>query len=220
MSSQAENTFTSQKGRIELLMEQGIALVQRRMVVGVPYLESNIDGYAEFPLAANFFTGLHALEHLYEEPDDGSPEVEDIEIDFMNYGGDLMLSLAIYDRLRMVKVPVNIYVYGPYQSGGSLILQATTKRYLSQNSALMLHYGYTGDEGNSDPKRLEEALRHHKYLMERMIDIYYSRCNHTLLTKEKFRDDIMRIESYFEAEKCIELGLADEILEPTVKFKR
>lgn len=217
MSSQ-ENTFTSQKGRIELLMEQGIDLVQRKMIVGVPYLESNTDGYVEFPLAANFFTGLHALEHLYEEPDDGSPEVEDIEIEFMNYGGDLMLSLAIYDRLMRSTVPITMHVYGPCQSGGSLILQAATKRCISRNTAMMLHYGYTGDEGTSDPKRVRELLRHHEQLMEGVVDIYYSRCNHSLLTKEKFRDDIMRIESYYEAERCIELGLADEIIQPAVHF--
>lgn len=215
MSSQG--TFTSEKGRIELLMEQGIDLVHRKMIVGVPYLESNIDGHVEFPLAANFFTGLHVLEHAYEPPP-GEPEVEDIEIEFMNYGGDLMLSLGIYDRLMHVSVPVNMYVYGPCQSGGSLILQAATKRYISRNTALMLHYGFTVDEGTSDPRRLEESVRHHKHLMNTLVRIYLSRCNRTRLTEKRLRNSIMRIESYFEAEKCIELGLADEIIEPVVKF--
>lgn len=219
MSSQSESVFTSEKGRVELLMEQGIDLVQRKMIVGIPYLESNPDGYAEFPLAANFFTGLHALEHLYKAPP-GEPDVEDIEIEFMNYGGDLMLSLAIYDRLMRATVPITMHVYGPCQSGGSLILQAATKRCISRNTAMMLHYGYTGDEGTSDPRRLKEAVRHHNQLMDTMVRIYYSRCNRELLTKKRLRDDVMRIESYFDAKTCIALGLADEIIKPTVKFKR
>lgn len=215
----SETRYTAEKGRIELLMEQGIDLVHRKMIVGVPYLESNTDGYVEFPLAANFFTGLHALEHLYEPPDDG-PEVEDIEIEFMNYGGDLMLSLAIYDRLMRASVPVNIHVYGPCQSGGSLILQAAAKRYISQNTAMMLHYGFTGDEGTSDPRRLQEAVRHHNYLMDTLVRIYLARCNRARLSEKRLRDDIMRIESYFDAETCVKLGLADEIIKPTVRFKR
>ncbi len=219
MSLPSENTFVSQKGRIELLMEQGIDLVQRKMIIGIPYLESNTDGFVEFPLAANFFTGLHALEHLYEA-EDGEPEVEDIEIELMNYGGDLMLSLAIYDRLLRVSVPVNMYVYGPCESGGSLILQAAAKRYISPNATMMLHYGYTGDEGTSDPKRVEELMRYHLQLMDRLVSIYYSRCNHKLLTMKRLRDDVMRIESFFDAKTCVKLGLADEIIEPVVKFKR
>lgn len=200
-------------------MEQGIDLVQRKMIVGIPYIDSNTDGYVEFPLAANFFTGLHALEHLYEAEDD-MPEVEDIEIEFMNYGGDLMLSLAIYDRLMRSTVPITMHVYGPCQSGGSLILQAATKRYISRNTAMMLHYGFTGDEGTSDPRRLQEAVRHHNDLMDTLVRIYLSRCNRTRLTEKRLRDDIMRIESYFDAETCVRLGLADEIIEPTVKFRK
>ena len=219
MAVQPGNVFTSEKGRIELLLDQGIDLVQRKMIIGVSYMESNTNGCVEFPLAANFFTGLHALEHLYEPPD-GEPEVEDIEIEFMNYGGDLMLSLAIYDRLMRSSVPINIYVYGPCESGGSLILQAATRRYISQNAAMMLHYGFTGDEGTSDPKRVQELARHHTRLMERLIDIYYSRCNHKRLTKKQLRDTIMRIESYFDAETCAKLGLADEIIKPTTRFRK
>lgn len=198
-------------------MEQGIDLVQRKMIVGIPYIDSNSDGYVEFPLAANFFSGLHALEHLYEVQE-GMPEVEDIEIEFMNYGGDLMLSLAIYDRLMRSTVPITMHVYGPCESGGSLILQAATKRCISRHTAMMLHYGYTGDEGTSDPKRVKELVRHHEQLMERVVGIYYSRCNRAYLTREKLEDDVMRIESYFDAERCIELGLADEIMQPTVHF--
>ena len=214
-----EGMFTSGKGRAELWMEKGIDLIHRKMIVGVPHMESNAEGFVEFPLATNFFTGLHALEHLYEPPDDG-PEVPNIEIEFFSYGGDLKLSFGIYDRLMRAPVPVNIYMYGPCESGGSLILQAATRRYISRNTTMMLHYGFTGDDGTSDPKRLKEAVRHHNQLMKMLMHIYYARCNRKLLTKKQLRDDIMRIESYFDAKTCIKLGLADEIIKPIVNFKR
>ncbi len=213
-----EGMFTSGKGRAELWMEKGIDLIHRKMIVGIPQMDINAEGYVEFPLAANFFTGLHALEHLYEPPDDGSPEAPNIEIEFFSYGGDLKLSLGIYDRLMRASVPVNIYMYGPCESGGSLILQAATRRYISRNTTMMLHYGFTGDEGTSDPRRVKELTRHHNQLMNMLVHIYYARCNHTLLSKKRLQKDIMTIESYFDAKKCIKYGLADEIIKPVVKF--
>jgi ATP-dependent protease ClpP protease subunit len=56
--------------------------------------------------------------------------------------------------------------------------------------------------------------------MERVINAYYLRCDHKLLTKKQFREKIMPIESYFDAKTCVKLGLADEIIEPVVKFRR
>ncbi len=215
-----EELFGTGKSRAELWMEKGIDLVQRKMVVGIPHMESNAEGFVDFPLAANFFTGLHALEHLYEPPDDGSPEVPNIDIEFFSYGGDLKLSFGIYDRLMSATVPINIYMFGPCESGGSLILQAAARRYISRNTTMMLHYGFTGDEGSSDPIRVKEVTRHHNQLMKMLVRIYYARCNRKKLTKKQLEDDVMRIESYFSAKKCIELGLADEIIKPTVKFKR
>lgn len=211
-------TYIPEKGRFELLMEKGIDLIHRKMIIGIPYMEHSVEGYVEFPLAANFFAGLHALEHLYEPPED-EPEVENIEIEFVSYGGDLKTSFGIYDRLMRVSVPVNMCVYGPCESGGSLILQAATRRYISKNTTLMLHYGFTGDEGNSDPKRVEELTRHHMQLMDTLMNIYYARCNHKLLTKKMLKE-AMRIESYFDAKTCIKLGLADEIIRPTIKFAK
>ena len=215
-----EGMFGSGKARTDLWMERGVDLVERKMFVGIPHMETNPDGYVDFSLAANFFTGLHALEHLYEPPDDGSPEVPNIEIEFFSYGGDLMTSFGIYDRLMNVSVPVNIYMYGPCESGGSLILQAAARRYISRNTTMMLHYGYTGDEGTSDPRRVKEVVRNHMQLMKKMVKIYYARCNRKVLTKKRLEDDVMRIESYFDAKTCIKYGLADEIIKPTVKFKR
>jgi ATP-dependent protease ClpP protease subunit len=203
--------------RAILLLEKGIDLVERRMIVGIPYMEHNPENDVIFPLAANFYTGLHALEHLYVPPKTGVAK-EHIEIEFSSYGGDLYTSLGIFDRLTMVSVPVHMYVYGPCQSGGSLILQAATRRYISANSRLMLHYGSTSDEGPSDPWRMKELAREHEELMDLMVRIYMSRCNKLILSEEKLRKEILPSESYLNAEVCLRYGLADEIIEPELKF--
>ncbi len=201
--------------RATLLMERGIDLGRRKMIVGVPYISNNSESDVGFPLVANFFTGLHALEHFYE-PKAGETPREHIDIEFVSYGGDLHASFGIFDRITMVSVPVHIYVYGPCMSAGSLILQAATKRFMSPKSSLMLHYGFTADEGTSDPKRLEEVLRYHKKLMDTLVSIYLSSCNKNILTEEILRNKILPIETYLDAESCLKYGLTDEIIEPVI----
>jgi ATP-dependent protease ClpP protease subunit len=99
-------------------------------------------------------------------------------------------------------------------SGGSIILQAAAKRLISPNSRLMLHYGFTWDEGTSDPRRLRENLREHEQTMDTLVNIYYSRGKTAKLTKRMLRERILPVETYFNAQQCIEYGLADEIIEP------
>ncbi len=198
--------------RAVLLMERGIDLVNRRMIIGIPFMEHNVDNDVGFPLAANFQAGLHVLQHMYVPIKDTQPR-EHIEIEFSSYGGDLYSSLGIYDMLRRVtvSVPVHMYVYGPCMSGGSLILQAATKRYMSPNSKLMIHYGFTWDEGTSDPDRLRENLREHEETMDAIVGIYLSRCIKAKLDEQKLRQHL-RIETYISAQSCVEWGLADGII--------
>jgi len=210
-----EKIKTEAYERAALLLDKGIDLIERKMFVGVPYMEHNVDNDVNFPLLANFSAGLHALAYLYVPPSDG-PGKDHIDIEFASYGGDLDTSLGIYDRICGVvnsanPIPVHMYVFGPCMSGGSLILQAATKRYLSPNSQLMLHYGFTGDEGTSDPTRTREVYRAHVERMNRMIQVYSSRCDPEKLPKSKLRK-ILKIETYINAQRGVEWGLADGII--------
>mgnify|MGYP007080365130 CR=1 FL=1 len=72
----------------------------------------------------------------------------------------------------MSPVPVHINIYGPCMSGGSIILQVAKKRRISQNSRVTGHYGFTEDEGTSNPKRLGSLYKEHKQLTLRVVDIY------------------------------------------------
>lgn len=198
--------------RASMLMSSGIDLTRRKMIVGVPYMEHNVDSDVNFALAANFSTGLHILEHLYVPPA-GEASREHIEIEFVSYGGDLSLSLGIFDRIIMVDLPVHMYVYGPCMSGGSLILQAATKRFISPLGSLMMHYGQTWDEGSSDPIRMKEVVRHHTQLMDQLVGVYLTRCNKRYLREKKLRE-LLRIETYLDAPTCVKYGLADAIIEP------
>ena len=205
--------------KASFLLEKGIDLCNRRMIVGVPYMEHNTENEVGFPLAANFFTGLHVLENFYI-PEAGKPVKEHIDIEFMSYGGDVYTSLSVYDRLIASPYKIHMSVYGPCMSGGSVILQAADKRLISANSRLMLHYGFTSDEGTSDPRRRREVEREHEHTMDVLVNIYYSRGKAKKVTKKMLEEDILPYETYVDAKKAVEYGLADEIIEPKCFIKK
>lgn len=182
--------------RTTFFLEKGIDLVGRRMIVGVPYMEHNTENDVSFPLAANFFTGLYALENFYV-PGVGKPIKEHIDIEFMSYGGDVYTSLSVYDRLVTSSCKIHMSVYGPCMSGGSIILQASDRRFISDNSRLMLHYGFMSDEGTSDPRRICEMLREDEHAMNVLVNIYYSRGRAKKLTKRMLKEKILPYETFF-----------------------
>lgn len=169
--------------RTEILMTRGVDLYNRKLVVGIPYMEHNPDADVSFALAANVLTGLDALETMYL-PKPGEEPLQHITIDLTSYGGDLYHSLGIFNRIRACTVPVHVRVFGPCMSGGSLILQAAERRLLYPSSRMMIHYGFTADEGTSNPNRLREVLREHDSLMDHMVEIYLERADQAELAKD------------------------------------
>jgi ATP-dependent protease ClpP protease subunit len=179
----------------EMLMARGVDLVNRRLVLGTSRLENNLGGEVNFALQIEALTAFEVLETNYA-PEPGRPAKEHIDVLLTSFGGDLYHSLAIFDRIQQSTVPVHIHVFGPCMSGGSLILQAGTKRILYPSSRLMIHYGFTGDEGTSNPTRMEEVVREHRELMDRLVEIYWGTCNREELAsdmRDHLRDYLTKV---------------------------
>ena len=183
----AQMTFQKKRelalASIESLIKTGIDLPGRRLLLGAQVSTENPDLDVNAQLALNVRVGMYALETMYF-PSPGEEPKEHIDVEIVSYGGDLYHALGIYDRIAMSPCPVHIHVSGPCMSGGALILQAGTKRLISPHSRLMLHYGFTWDEGTSDPRRIAESLREHEELMSRCVAIFLSRSNQEELAKD------------------------------------
>lgn len=131
---------------------------------------------------------------------------EDLEIELNSYGGSVFAGSEIYTILKSYPGKVTITVTGIAASAASVIAMAADVVKISPTAQLMLHKAWTTASGNaSDFEKEAEVLR----------GVNESIANAYMLKTGKSKDELLAImekETWFTAEKAIEIGLADEIL--------
>jgi ATP-dependent Clp protease protease subunit len=133
---------------------------------------------------------------------------EPIHLYLNSFGGSLYDCMGIVDLIRNLKTPVHSYCFGKCMSAGMVIFTCTDKRFISRNSTVMIHQlsgGYIGKYQDME-ENVEESRRMQE-LMEDLIML------HTYIDEE-FLEELRyrKFDCYLDAEKCIELGIADEII--------
>jgi len=133
---------------------------------------------------------------------------EPIHLYFNSFGGSLYDCMGLVDLIRNLKTPIYSYCYGKCMSAGMVVFSCADKRFISRNSTVMIHQlsgGYIGKYQDME-ENVEESRRMQK-LMEDLIML------HTYIDEE-FLEELRyrKFDCYLDAEKCIELGIADEII--------
>lgn len=196
------------KDDIAVFHEYGVYLPNRTIYMGseehdIKEGESGTDG----AMAQRLIKNLHVLEAISSEP---------ITIIMNNIGGDEYHCFAMYDAIRECKSHVTIVVKGHAMSAGSIILQAADKRVMSLTSRQMIHYGTWGtyDHAKTAQKHAQEGKR----IDEWMEHMYLRRIREKkpAFSLAKLRT-MLDHDTYLTAHQSVELGLADEVLEPAVK---
>lgn len=156
-------------------------------------------------MAETAIKGLHILDT--SAPSGDKP----ITIIMNNPGGDWYHGMAIYDAIKTCKNHVSILVYGYAMSMGSLILQASDRRVMSENSKMMIHYGYNGFDGHA--RTFQKVAEEGKKIDEVMENIYLERIRqkHPDFTLAKLRK-MCEHDTFLTAKEALELGLIDEII--------
>lgn len=121
-------------------------------------------------------------------------------------GGYLFDGLGISDQLMQIESPIFSIVEGYAASAATLISLACTKRYILPSSFMLIHqlsgmaWG-TYEQIKDEVKLLDMA-------MKRMVLFY------TQWTKIKAEEveELLRHDTWFDANECLERGLVDEIL--------
>lgn len=151
-----------------------------------------------------------------EDPD------KDINFYINSPGGSVTAGLSIYDTMQYIKCDVRTIVMGQAASMGSFLAQAGApgKRIVLPESRTMIHRVSSGTPGTSgsvhvqelefeDIKRsVEEAQR----LNKRLVELYVKHNS-----KDKNYDElyqVMKFDTFMNAEQAVEFGLADEVAEP------
>ncbi len=142
---------------------------------------------------------------------DGMSEIDpdcDITIELSSHGGDAMIAIAIFDRIRLHKGEVTVIAIGPVFSAAVLILAAGDKRLMTKNSWVMLHEDTVVVDEDMRVSQVERQSKNARLLEEQW--------NRLLASKSRRINDFWRnshvIETYMTADECKECGLVDKVV--------
>ena len=122
-------------------------------------------------------------------------------------GGDCVAAAQIYNMLMDYKVDVTVKIDGIAASAASVIAMAGTKVLVSPVSMLMIHNPMTAAFGNSD--EMQKAIEMLGSVKDSIINAYEIK---TGLSRAKL-SHLMDAETWMDANKAVELGFADEIMQ-------
>lgn len=119
-------------------------------------------------------------------------------------GGYVDEGFAIYNYLRSLKVPITTVVEGICYSIATVIALAGDKRIMMPDSKMMIHNPWGDAQGDAD-----EILSYGAMLAEseKKIISFYKRFTDL---KEEEIDALMKSETYFDADRAINVGFATQ----------
>lgn len=134
---------------------------------------------------------------------------KDISIYINSPGGVVTAGLAIYDTMQFIKPPVSTMCIGQAASMGALLLCGGTKgkRICLPNARVMIHQPLGGVQGQASDIAIhaEETLKIKARLNQIMA-------KHTGKTEDVIAKDTDR-DNFMSAEKALEYGIVDKILD-------
>ena len=122
-------------------------------------------------------------------------------------GGDCVAAAQIYKMLMDYKGDVTVKIDGIAASAASVIAMAGTKVLVSPVSMLMIHNPMTAAFGNSE--EMQKAIEMLGSVKDSIINAYEIK---TGLSRAKL-SHLMDAETWMDANKAVELGFADEIMQ-------
>ena len=161
-----------------------------------------------------FLNGTIAEESWFD--DDVTPQLfkdelmadsGDITVWINSPGGDCVAAAQIYNMLMDYKGNVTVKIDGIAASAASVIAMAGTKVLVSPVSMLMIHNPMTAAFGNSD--EMQKAIEMLSSVKDSIINAYEIK---TGLSRAKL-SHLMDAETWMDANKAVELGCADEIMQ-------
>lgn len=126
-------------------------------------------------------------------------------------GGDCVVAAQIYNMLMDYKGDVTVKIDGIAASAASVIAMAGTKVLVSPVSMLMIHNPMTVAFGNSE--EMQKAIEMLSSVKDSIINAYEIK---TGLSRAKL-SHLMDAETWMDANKAVELGFADEIMQRSME---
>lgn len=129
-----------------------------------------------------------------------------IKIHINSYGGSVFAGLAALDYIKNSKIPAHTIIDGCAASAATLMSCVGAHRQMHRNSCMLVHQLSGAMWGKF--QEMEDDFENSKMLMDKIKDIYNQ---HTKIPKREM-DKILKHDLWWEAEKCLQYGLVDEII--------
>jgi len=123
------------------------------------------------------------------------------------YGGSVFAGISVMDTIIRLKKKIDIItvVEGACASAGTFISIVGTKRVMNQYSYMLIHELASDFWGKY--KEMKDEMKNNDELMRMIKKIYKKYTN----VPKKELDEILEHDLWWDSEKCLEMGLVDEI---------
>ena len=121
-------------------------------------------------------------------------------------GGSITAGIASMDTISRCKVPIYTYVDGFCASAATFLSIVGVKRYMSKNSYMLIHQLSSSLWGKYS--EIEDEKKNLDLMMETIRNVY---TEHTKVPTKKL-DEILKHDLLWDAKKCLEYGLIDEVI--------
>ncbi len=129
-----------------------------------------------------------------------------IKLHINSYGGSVFAGLAALDYIKNSKIPVHTIIDGCAASAATMMSCVGAHRQMNRNACMLVHQLSGAMWGKF--QEMEDDFENSKMLMKKIKSIYEQ---HTKIPKREM-DKILKHDLWWEAEKCLQYGLVDEIV--------
>lgn len=151
-----------------------------------------------------FEKSIDNVDTIYNFDIDVKPKA--IKLFITSPGGLIYQVFSAIDTIKNMTVPVHTICKGIVASAGTLLSLAGSRRYITENSYMLIHELRSCSWGKYS--YLKDQMENSTNLMEHLKKYYIE---NTKLTTDEL-DTILKKDLTWNAQKCLETGLVDEII--------
>ena len=124
-----------------------------------------------------------------------------------SYGGSVFAAFAAIDFIKQSEIPVYTIVEGATASAGTIMSVVGKKRYMRPHASMLIHQLSSWLGGKMT--EIEDSFQNLEQMMDTIKSVYIK---HTKLQGKEL-DDFLKHDVWWKVDKCISVGLIDEIWE-------
>jgi ATP-dependent protease ClpP protease subunit len=128
-----------------------------------------------------------------------------INLHIQSEGGSLLHSMYLVDIIKNSPIPIHTYIDGFAASAATLISVSGHKRFMTENSLMLIHQLSSSSSGKYN--ELNDDMDNFKTFMDLIKKIYFK---NTRISSEEL-NDLLKHDLWLNSQKCLQLGLVDEI---------